>query len=80
MRSIRTDQRIVIAGMSGTGKTELLRKLASSLSIPFTLFDPINQYPELGARRYVPSIDEIAEFESLCSRIWNKGNHLLLVE
>ncbi len=80
MRTLRTDSIAIIAGMRGTGKTEFLRKLASSLSVPMTLFDPLNQYPEFKNRRYVPRSDEIAEFEALSEKIWAKGNHLLVVE
>lgn len=34
MKSIRTDEIDVIAGMRGTGKTEFIKKLTSPLSIP----------------------------------------------
>lgn len=83
MKPLRTDHRMVIAGMSGSGKTELLRKLASSLSIPFTLFDPINQYAEFGKKRYLPDPNkgsEIEQFEVIAEKIWHKGNHLIIIE
>jgi hypothetical protein len=44
MKSIRTDEIMVIAGMRGTGKTEFIKKLTSTLAIPYTVYDVLDQY------------------------------------
>ncbi len=82
MKQIRTDEITVIAGMRGTGKTEFLKKLTSSLAIPYTVYDVLNQYKGscIESNRYVPKEDSLDEFDGICRHIWNKGNHLLIVE
>ncbi len=37
MKSIKTDEIAVIAGMRGTGKTEFIKKLTSTLSINLSI-------------------------------------------
>jgi uridine kinase len=44
MKSIKSDEIVVIAGMRGTGKTEFIKKLTSTLSIPYTVYDALNHY------------------------------------
>jgi Cdc6-like AAA superfamily ATPase len=82
MNSIRTDQITVIAGMRGTGKTEFIKKLTSTLSIPYTVYDVLNQYQGscIEKNRYVPVNDTLDEFDNVCKKIWFKGNHLLIIE
>ena len=86
MKSIRTDHRTLIAGQSGTGKTTFIEMLVRSLTIPLTLYDPLDQYtflplsPRKLQHRVVPEPDNIERFERECKRIWDKGNELFIIE
>jgi hypothetical protein len=82
MKSIKTDEILVIAGMRGSGKTEFLKKLTSTLAIPYTVYDVLDQYRGscIEANRYIPKEDSLEEFDNICKRIWLKGNHLLIIE
>lgn len=77
---VRTDQIIVVAGMRGSGKTNLVKVLISPLTIPHTIYDPLDQYGNVSKHRIVPQPDTVATFEATCRRIWERGNYLLIVE
>lgn len=74
---ISSDNRITIAGMTGTGKTTLahfmLRKFSKVL-----VWDPLSQYAEFN--HYVPELGNREEFEYVCKQVWDRGNVMLAVE
>jgi len=77
---LRTDEMAVVAGMRGSGKTTLIKRLASGLQVPHTIYDPLDQYASITEHRIVPNPDNLATFEATCERIWRQGNHLFIVE
>ena len=77
---LRTDSIIVIAGMRGSGKTNLLKLLVSPLKIPYAIYDPLDQYGNVSTHRIVPAPDTLETFEATCKRVWERGNFLLIVE
>jgi len=52
------------------------------LTIPYTVYDVLNQYSGscIEKYRYMPVNDTLDEFDNICAKVWNKGNHLLIVE
>lgn len=82
--TIRTDQVTTVAGMRGTGKTTLMRRLVQSTPRAWVL-DPLDQYGDLGRHCIVPGekgapADERDCLEALCRRAWASGNVTIFAE
>lgn len=75
--TIASDERITIAGMTGTGKTCLARFILRKFS-KVLVWDPLGQYEEFNA--YHPDKGTKEEFDYVCQQVWDKGNILFCVE
>ncbi len=75
--TISSDNRITIAGMTGTGKTTLARFILKKFS-SVLVWDPLGQYNDFN--HYIPQTGKLDEFEYVCKNVWQRGNVLLAIE
>lgn len=82
--NLKSSDRIMIMGQTGSGKSHLLKKIIQEQSLPVVVYDDEDEHADLNVERYVPKYlsDEarIAEFDNYCRRIFNRRNLVFVVE
>ena len=90
--NLKISNRIVVAGIPGSGKSTFARYLASHCLPPqgqtepnLMIIDPLNQYgvfDELigDGYRFVPERQDIQDLERICRHLCGVSNHMLLIE
>lgn len=78
---ISSTDRIIISGITGTGKTYLLRYFAHQFAPDILIVDPLNQFGMFPDEcRYIPQRETPNELEEVCHRLWSRGNLTLIIE
>lgn len=78
---IKADDRIIISGLTGTGKTYLLRYFATQFEPDILIIDPLDQYSNfLDECRYIPKRETPNELEQICKSLWSRANVTLIIE
>ncbi len=78
---IKSDDRIIISGLTGTGKTYLLRYFATQFEPDILIIDPLDQYSMFSDDlRYIPQRETPNELEEICKRLWARSNCTLIIE
>lgn len=90
--SLKANDRVMIVGITGSGKSVLLRhllKIYKEQGVKFVLYDSQHQHGDLASIEnpedknvvYQPEIvDSVEEFEKICSLVWKRRNVVLAIE
>jgi len=78
---IKSTDRIIISGLTGTGKTYLLRYFAMQFDPDILIIDPLNQYTQFSDElRYIPERETPNELEQICKSLFARSNCTLIIE
>lgn len=80
--SIHSDELVAVCGMRGTGKTTLAKSLIAGFQAEGTFvyaWDLTGEYADV-CESYRAMTPDLAQFESVCRMIWQKGNAVLVVD
>lgn len=81
MINIRSDDRIIISGLTGTGKTKLLTYFALQFEPDILIVDPLDQYGMFPDEcRYIPKQETPQELEQICTSLFARTNCTLIIE
>lgn len=81
MISLKSDDRICIAGLTGTGKTYLMRYFASLCEPQVLIIDPLSQYEMFGDEcRYIPKRETPNELEEIAKQLMARSDCTLIIE
>ena len=81
MIEIKSDDRICVAGLPGTGKTYLMRYFASLCEPDILIIDPLNQYTMFPDEcRYIPRRESANELEEIAKQLCARSNTTLICE
>ena len=78
---IKRDGIVTIAGMRGTGKTTLAKRIIAVLlqeKHTVIVYDPMQEYPN--PISYIPKSDDKEDFDIFMKEIWNRGNIFVVVD
>jgi DNA helicase HerA-like ATPase len=71
---------LIVAGERGTGKSTLAMHFARMFP-RYVVYDALGEYGEKGFENvYVPTSAEPEEFEMFCSKCWDLGNIMIVVD
>lgn len=90
MQELRSFDKVVFCGQSGTGKTTLERSILSRYKrvLVFDPDDEYEEYPDIRTLkkdqevthcRYIPDTDKPEELEEIAKLVWRKQNTLLMI-
>jgi len=81
MIDIKSTDRICISGLTGTGKTFLLRYLCSLIEPNLLIIDPLDQYDMFPNEcRYIPKRETPNELEDISRMLHARSNMVLVIE
>lgn len=75
---IRTNSITSIAGMRGSGKTSLAKRILAQVKGDVVVYDPMWEYPSKYS--FHPISDSKIDFESFMESVWDKGNIYVCVD
>lgn len=75
---LRTDAIASVAGMRGTGKTSLAKRILSRVKGDVIVYDPMWEYPR--AISFHPHSDSREDFDRFMATCWDKGNIYIAVD
>jgi len=81
MISLKSDDRIAVTGLPGTGKTYLMRYFCSLCEPQLLIIDPLSQYEMFPDEcRYIPRRETPNELEEICKQLMGRSNCTLVIE
>ena len=80
--NLRSTDRTCVSGLPGTGKTTLVRYLATLAEPNLLIYDPLGQYLNEFPKEcvYVPQSNSQQEFDNVCKRLCARSNVVFIVE
>lgn len=75
---LKTDEMATIAGMRGSGKTSLARRILSRVKGDVIVYDPMHEYDDKIS--FHPHSDSKEDFDRFMSICWDRGNLFVCVD
>lgn len=75
---LKTDEITTIAGMRGSGKTSLAKRILSRVQGDVIVYDPMHEYdPKISFHPHSDTKEDFDRFMSIC---WDRGNLFICVD